>query len=240
MRIRLLAILAILLLVPIGYASAATGSGICKGTTECSIGEVGTFMQGISVACGNLGTCSITDITQVFYNVGNFILEIVGGLVFLAYVVGGFFFLLSGAPGIDQVKWRQKGMDALKKSTLGLIIVFVAYAGMYTLRSALKYGSVTGSEYVLCGPGNVNAGLACDLNSTCSDSGSCISECEKRNESAVTTAGTITFYECIDTTTATSSNNYGKGTNTHGIGTPEKNLCPGGDNIQCQEFNLVY
>ena len=40
-------------------------------------------------------------ITQVFYNVGNFVLGIVGGLVFLAYVVGGFY-RVHAERGVDE------------------------------------------------------------------------------------------------------------------------------------------
>lgn len=236
MRIRLLAILTLLLVLPAGYASAAVGSNICRGTTECTSGEVGTFMQGISVACGNLGSCTITDITQVFYNVGNFVLGIVGGLVFLAYVVGGFYFLLSGGPGIDQAKFRQKGMDALKKSTLGLVIVFVAYAGMTTLKTVLLGGSLNGTgNYVICGPGSINAGLACDLNSTCTTEGACVSQCVQQHPTVVTSF-TVDWSECVDV----NQPNYGKGDGVNTTGSCQQNLCPGPSNIQCCSFTYIY
>lgn len=236
MRIRLLAILTLLVLLPAGYASAAVGSNICRGTTECTSAEVGTFMQGISVACGNLGTCSITDITQVFYNIGNFVLGIVGALVFLAYVVGGFYFLLSGGPGIDQAKFRQKGMDALKKSTLGLVIVFSAYAGLVTLKTILTGGSLNGTgTYVICGPGPINEGLACDLNSTCTSEGQCVSQCVQQNPPVITSF-TATWSECVDV----NADNYGKGDGVTTTGACQQNLCPGAANIQCCPFTYIY
>lgn len=231
MRIRFAAIIALLVLLPVAHAVAATGSNICLGASECTKAEVGAIMEGISPACGNLGTCSFTDITQVFYNVGNFVLGIVGALVFLAYVVGGFFFLLSGAPGIDQAKFRQKGMDALKKSTLGLVIVFAAFAGMQTLKTVLVGGDLNGAgNYVLCGPGETNAGLTCGLNMTCTEAGECVTECEQQHPMDYSSSKQITGAFCIDVDTMRTA--Y-PGYQFSGC---ETGLCPGGDNVQCCSF----
>lgn len=135
MRSRTLAlslILFSLLIMPVsGFAYT---SNICKGFSSCTSNEVGPFMGGISVACGNSGDCTLGDIMLVFANVGNWILGVIGGVVLLMYVVGGIYLLSSGGnPGRIT-----KGKDYLKKSTLGLLIVFFAYAGINTLTTTLK------------------------------------------------------------------------------------------------------
>lgn len=200
----------------------------------CQTAQVGPFMAGISEQCGEKGTCSLADIQTVFANVGNWVLGIVGALVLLAYVVGGFYFLISGMPGME--KYREKGKTALKQSTVGLIIVFVAYVGIQTLSSVLKGGGLQNDGYVTCGPGATNSGNACALNSTCTDAGICVSECEQRNEDAEVLAGTIQIYACVDTTNTPF---YGLPSSYTLIGGFEKDMCPGGDEVQCGQFSLT-
>jgi len=229
-------VLAVLSFLAPSHALAA-GSTICE-TSPCVSSEVGPFMAGISQSCGNDGTCSFEDIQTVFANVGNWVLGIVGALVLLAYVVGGFYFLLSGMPGME--KYREKGKTALKQSTIGLVIVFVAFAAIKTLESTLKGGSISNTgNYVSCGPGNINSGSECELNSTCTDAGLCVSKCEQRNVNATYSLGGVQFYECVDTTASPESSNYGKGANTHAVGEPETGLCPGGTDNLCVQFILM-
>lgn len=231
------------------FALPALAAPDCP-STGCQTAQVGPFMSGISEACGEKGTCSLTDIQTVFVNVGNWVLGIVGALVLLAYVVGGFYFLISGMPGME--KYREKGKTALKQSTVGLIIVFVAYAGLTTLKNVLTGAGISpGTQYVACGPGDTNAGLACDLNSTCTTSGTCVSACEQRNATATSvSSGTISvgigvqvqattvsnIYMCVDVDTA--DTNYGLPNTFYLTGSFEQNLCPGADNIQCGNFTL--
>lgn len=203
-NIYLLLVLAVVALVPGGAFAAST---ICSGDT-CTIDKVGPFMEGISAECGNAGTCSLADIETVFANVGNWILGIIGALVFLMYVVGGFYFLLSGLPGME--KFREKGKTALKQSTVGLLIVFVAFAALQTLNSVLRYGSLPDTEgYVSCGPGDLNDGAPCAENSTCVD-GACKTACQQGNPGTLSEDSlTYTFSECAELTTASSK--YGSG-----------------------------
>lgn len=112
-------------------------SDICKGNV-CQASEVGRFMQGIPKECGNLGNCSLDDIMIVFSNVSLFILGVIGSLVLLMYVIGGFYWLTSrGDPG--DVK---KGKDYIKISTTGLIIVLFAYVFIEFLLRSLTQGAV--------------------------------------------------------------------------------------------------
>lgn len=228
-----LLVLAIAVLSVTTFALPALAAPDCP-ASGCQTAQVGPFMAGISEQCGEKGTCSLTDIETVFANVGNWILGIVGALVLLAYVVGGFYFLISGMPGME--KYREKGKTALKQSTVGLIIVFVAYVGIQTLSSVLRGGGLGNEGYVVCGPGDTNSGLACGLNSTCTDAGICVSECEQRNQNAAVTAGVIQIYACVDTT---NTPYYGLPSSYNLIGSFEKDLCPGGDEVQCGQFSLT-
>lgn len=222
-------VLTILALSPAHPALAATGSNICKGTTSCTISEVGPFMQHISAECGNLGTCALADIQAVFENVAYYILEIIGAVVFLMYVIGGMFFLASGFPG--QEKLREKGKKALQTSTVGLIIVFSAFAFMHTLYGVLT-GSGIGGNYVSCyAPiaGVTQPKEACAENSYCSDDGLCLSLCEITY--SVSDEGTKTSHACVDT-----DGSQPLVLPADSTATCEKNLCPGGNNQQCCAF----
>jgi hypothetical protein len=170
----------------------------------------------------------------------------VGALVLLAYVVGGFYFLISGMPGME--KHREKGKTAIRLSTVGLIIVFAAYVGIQTLKSALTGGDIN-AGYVACGPGDVNEGLACNLNSKCSAGGKCVSECEQRNVNSKSYKTTMTVgvgievpaqlienvYTCVD---VNNKNNYGMPNTWMYVSGPEPNLCPGAGDIQCVNFTI--
>src|SRR3989339_792337 len=183
-RTKLIAFSAFLVLF-VSFAFFFTPSSVVAApdcpATGCTTKQVGPFMDGISEVCGEKGTCSLVDIQTVFANIGNWVLGMVGAFVLLAYVMGGFYFLISGMPGME--KYREKGKTALKMSTVGLVIVFVAFAALTTLKSVLMGGGIStdGVQYVSCGPGDTNAGLSCDLNSTCTKSGLCVSKCEQKN-----------------------------------------------------------
>jgi hypothetical protein len=204
-------------------------------SSGCTVTEVGPFMSGISESCGETGTCSFADIEAVFSNVGNWILGVVGALVLLAYVVGGFYFLISGMPGME--KFREKGKTALKQSTVGLVIVFVAFAAIKTLDSVLRGGDVGSTDtYVSCGPGNVNSGESCALNSRCTDAGMCVSQCEIENPYS-SNAGVVSWAACKDVNDATT--NYGYGLDVQKVSGPTPNKCPGNEDIQCFTFSYT-
>ena len=230
------------------FALLALAAPDCPTNGYCDTTQVGPFMAGITEKCGEKGTCSLRDIETVFHNVGNWVLGIVGAFVLLAYVVGGFYFLLSGMPGME--KYREKGKTALKQSTVGLVIVFVAYVGIQTLYGVLKGGGLSNAGYVVCGPGDINSGESCALNSTCTDSGACVSLCEQRNVNTSVSSGTTSvgigvdvqattvsnIYMCVDIDNA--DNNYGLSSGFYLTSGFEHDLCPGEDNIQCGNFSF--
>lgn len=119
-KIQTLLVLAFLLIVPI--TTNAYSSDICK-STSCTNKEVGPFMQSISSACGNSGTCSLEDIMIVFANTGNYVIGLIGAVVLLMYIIGGIYFITSGG----NAERRNKGKEYLKKSTIGLLIVMSAW-----------------------------------------------------------------------------------------------------------------
>ncbi len=232
-------ILLALILVSLTLAPASTqaySSNICKPgpTGKCTEGEVGPFMQGISNACGNTGDCTLTDIMQVFSNVGNYILSIIGGIVLLMYVIGGFWMLVSaGDP--ERVK---KGKKYIKISTVGLLIVLFAWTGIYTLKQVLTSGTIYGTsdetEEFTSFCTDATVGWACGDHSTCTEDGLCLSECEQTYPDGSGTydevLGTYDYYTCIDTESVPSS--YSSESYFYYSG-PCTETCEGSPRIQC-------
>lgn len=142
-------------------SSFAYNSNICKteGKTTCTDVEVGPFMQDISQGCGNLGDCSLNDIMQVFVNVGNYVVGIIGVVVLLMYVIGGFYWLASAG----RKEWVDKGKKYMSISTIGLLIVMFSYLAIQALKSALQTGDIASTTYVTCS-GEDTKGEACDAN----------------------------------------------------------------------------
>ena len=123
-------------------------------------------MKGISEGCGNLGDCTLQDIMIVFVNVGNYVIGIIGAVVLLMYVIGGFYWLASAG----RKEWVDKGKKYMAASTVGLIIVMFSYLAIQALRSALQTGDVATTTYTAC-TGPENAGAACDENAKCDTTG---------------------------------------------------------------------
>lgn len=220
---RIIGSLLLLVIWLLPQTALAYSSNICSSST-CSSAEVGIIMDGISANCGNLGTCELTDILIVFANVGNWISGIIGVVVLMMYVIGGFYFLISA--GNDARV--QKGKDYMRISTIGLLIVMFAYLGIYTLRGVLQTGDAyiyVGDEYVTCTDVETD-GKPCDLNSVCVD-GACTFECHIRYPTATLTETSVTYHDCIDTSI---TDGLGDGYEWGGCVT---GLCPGGDEMQC-------
>ena len=143
----------------------AFSSDICE-NDPCTASEVGVFMQDISKVCGYTGDCTLNDIMMVFVNTGNYVVGLIGAIVLLMYIIGGFYFLTSG--GIQERV--TKGKKFLFTSTIGLLIVMFSYIGILALRSALRYGDITAQPYVVCS-GIAEAGKQCDVDAKCDETG---------------------------------------------------------------------
>ena len=188
-------------------------SDICKGAV-CQVSEVGRLMVGISKACGNDGNCQLPDIMQVVVNIGNFVLFLVGAVVFLMYVIGGFWFLIAHG----NMEYVKKGKAMMMTATVGLLIVFFAFAGVQFLRNALTgtTGVQNGGEYVVCS-GKDTEDKPCALNSKCRGF-VCMSQCE-----ILDTAHE--GYGCFDRLDPTFENQL---TCDRAV-----DLCAGGDSVEC-------
>lgn len=115
-------------------------SNVCS-SGGCTRDQVGPFLEGITKACYDQGSCQLPDIMTVVANVGNYAVGIVGSLVFLMWVISGFRYLganfLPG--GFDEN--IKKGKQGIVTATVGLLIVFGAYAGIYALEAVLTAGN---------------------------------------------------------------------------------------------------
>jgi len=237
-----LTFLLVFLLLVFPNVGQAYNSNICKNTTGCTEAEVGAFMAGISQGCGNLGDCTLDDILTVFVNVGNYVVGIIGAVVLLMYVAGGFYWLASaGRP-----EWVDKGKKYMKISTTGLLIVMFSYLGIYALRGSLQYGNVYLSDteqYVAC-TGIDTYGLPCDLNSTCTENG-CESLCLQSNTNVTTTEEgiftTITYKDCVDTSESAGVATSGDSASYwYDSGSCQSNQCPGGNSTVCCTVHYQY
>ncbi|MCR4313976.1 MAG: hypothetical protein NUV84_01875 [Candidatus Uhrbacteria bacterium] len=146
--------------------SFAYNSNICASPDGCTLEDVGPFMQDISQGCGNLGDCTLEDILTVFVNVGNYVVGIIGAVVLLMYVVGGFYWLASAG----RKEWVDKGKKYMTISTIGLLIVMFSYLAILALRSAITTGTITQGGFVVC-TGSGTAGANCDVNAVCDATG---------------------------------------------------------------------
>lgn len=134
-------LIAVVILASSGLVAApafADTAEVCGSTTDyaSALATCGITFAGVTTLCQSQGDCTLTDIMQVFVNIGNFILTIVGTLIFVFFVYGGFRWLTSaGNPEMVQA-----GTNAMKNSVIGLIIVLVAFSAINFLTSALRGG----------------------------------------------------------------------------------------------------
>jgi hypothetical protein len=96
----------------------------------------------------------------VFSDIALFILGIVGSLVLLMYVIGGFYMLTSHGNS-SMVK---KGKDYITISTTGLLIVLFAYIIIEFLLRSLTLGTVSLENESCLGKAD---GTSCGTNAQC-------------------------------------------------------------------------
>ncbi|MFH1315053.1 MAG: pilin [Candidatus Uhrbacteria bacterium] len=180
--------------------------------------EIAGIMHSVTADCWNDGNCQLEDMMQVFVNIADFILGIVGSLALLLFVVGGFYFLFAQGESSKITK----GKDYLKGAIVGLLIVFVAYIGVQGLETALKTGSLPGTAgYSVCSVNN--DGAACAEFSSCYN-GRCVYTCEAQH---------ALYASCIDGDQLVGAESDELVTCVNG-----ENICPG-ENDQCCYNNTV-
>jgi hypothetical protein len=193
----------------------AYSSNICAGST-CTSGEVGDFMAGISKECGNTGDCSVNDILLVFINVGNYIVGIIGAVVLLMYIIGGFLLLASAG----KAEWVKRGWSFIKTSTFGLLIVMFSFIAVYSLRGVLQYGNVSATGEV----------------SICEQTHPDIVSMQNDYKEIFTK---IQYFDCVDVDTLPTSDN-GQTNRWYTPNTCIPNQCPGDDSVQCCQVDYFY
>ena len=237
-RNRLIASIAMLtiLLPSLAFASARTNS--CAGNFK-SEAQVGRFLAGVCSECYDLGDCAMRDIVQVVINVGNTVLELSAVTLFVIFVISGLYMIISGVAG---GAWLEKAKTMIRTSTIGLLIVFLAYAGVKTFETLVLEADLQNiNAYMVCDGSSATDGQACNLNSTCV-SGRCQSLCEQQSQELASTSYILpnplesslnnettatSLPACLDRTALP------PGTL---LGTCTPNLCPGGNSIQCCEL----
>ena len=104
------------------------------------IGPQALAQDSILPACVASGNCTLCDMIQTAVNAGKVVLGVIGSLVLLMFVYGGFIMLTSaGKP--EQIT---KGKNILINSVIGLAIIFSSYLVVITVVSV-----VTGQEWTM-------------------------------------------------------------------------------------------
>lgn len=107
-----------------------------------------TTVELINPIGGSEGTTEsrrgVDDLRVTIGNVIGKVLGVVGSLAFLAFIVGGFLWLTS-AGNADRV---QKGSTAMLYATIGLFVIFGAYAILNTILGGLAQGGGPAQEQV--------------------------------------------------------------------------------------------
>ncbi|PJA47197.1 hypothetical protein CO172_02785 [Candidatus Uhrbacteria bacterium CG_4_9_14_3_um_filter_36_7] len=229
-RISVWLAIGILILPSVSWADSQTNK--C-GSGTVTQQEAGRFLEGVCRECFDEGNCAIRDMEQVFYNISNFILAIVGSLVFLMYILGGIYLMASHGNS----KLVEKGWGFFRISTIGLVIVLASYAGIKTLESVLRRGELPtiSNAYIICDGTDRTDNKACDLNSRCVD-GRCTSLCELQNINVST--GTVTKQTMCIEINGEQYNTIKLQENYQSVSC-QQNLCPGIDTVQCCTFSFV-
>ena len=83
--------------------------------------------------CIRTGGCSVAQMMGTITNAAQLLLGVVGSFVLLIFIYGGLVWLTSAGDS-DKIK---SGMNIIKQTVIGLIIVFGAYVGIHFLTEAL-------------------------------------------------------------------------------------------------------
>jgi Type IV secretion system pilin len=87
------------------------------------------------VACTKSGDCTIQDIVQQGIYVVDFLIGLSGALFLIAFIWGGMRYLLSfGRP-----EWITKGRDAMIKSSIGIVLIMLAWTIVTYVAESLGY-----------------------------------------------------------------------------------------------------
>jgi len=93
---------------------------------------------GIEGACLQCGNCTICDIVNVGLNIGKFLIGIIGSIIFVYFIYGGIWLLISGG---DANKIA-KGKNIIINSVIGLAIIMFAYFFVFFIVFALTGGDI--------------------------------------------------------------------------------------------------
>ena len=94
-----------------------------------------------------------------------FVLGIVGSLVLLMFIYGGFLFLISGASTNGKGETINRGKDVISAAVVGLVIVLASWLIISFLMSSLGYNSSGfGSWYSTEIPSQTNSELRSNNN----------------------------------------------------------------------------
>ncbi|MCX6744580.1 MAG: pilin [Candidatus Parcubacteria bacterium] len=113
-----------------------------------SVSQVAWAQDSILPPCTSTGDCSLCDILQTAINAGKVILGIIGSLVLLMFVYGGFTWLISSGNEAN----IKKGKDILVNAVVGLAIIFSAYLIVTTLVAVLTKQNFDWQAKLTCTP----------------------------------------------------------------------------------------
>ncbi|MEK7459306.1 MAG: hypothetical protein AAB663_02770 [Patescibacteria group bacterium] len=112
-------------------------ANLCDGTFHTG----DTTAAGGTCACRDQGKCSLEQVLQMFVNVSYLVLALSGSAALIAFVYGGFEWILSAGYS-ERV---DRGKKAIVGAAVGLVIVFGAYVFINLVISILKFGEPAAS-----------------------------------------------------------------------------------------------
>ena len=74
--------------------------------------------------CRGKGECSLDDVLQVFVNITTLILGVIGSVILLMFIYGGFLWITSRG----EAKRIEKGKDTITHAVIGFAIILFAYS----------------------------------------------------------------------------------------------------------------
>ena len=144
-----------LLVIPYGVQAAVSPvSPVAPAAAEVSVSYGDIMKQGIIFAgicgvgaspavcpCRDDGACTLDDMLQVAVNISVFILGISGSIILLVFVYCGFMWITARG----KTEFIEKGRKTFVGASVGLVIIFTAYAVIVLLISVLKTGELPDS-----------------------------------------------------------------------------------------------
>ena len=113
------------------------GTGGVAGSAECGGDPNLSYQNGVCLpvdqAC-TTGFCASDNLTDLLYNIIQFLLGLAGAIAVLVLIVGGFWYITSGG----NEEQAEKGKKAIINALIGVVVIVLSYAIVTIIYNTLK------------------------------------------------------------------------------------------------------